>query len=268
MYTGTKRIDVKRQGDVVCANGKVSTNGASLNVYSFYVDGVLIDTGSASLAAEFQSFFKTVDFDQVVLTHYHEDHTGNCRWIEENNPVPQRIHAESIEVCAKRAIYPLYREVVWGRREGFRATPLEKTFQSRTTTWEVIPTPGHSKDHVAFYNRQLGAMFTGDLYVQTKTKLVLREEDIKETMASLQKLLTYDFDQVYCNHAGYLPDGKQRIADKYAYLQEIEHHVKQYKEQGYTAHEITKKMFPNRYPILQFSEGEWSADHIVNAFIK
>lgn len=268
MYKLEKSIDIEQHGDVVCANGKVSVMGTTMSVYSYYIDGVIIDTGSASLADEFQPFFQSVDFDQVVLTHYHEDHTGNCAWIEANYDVPQLINEDSIDVCAEQAVYPLYREVVWGRREGFRATPMGETFQSRTTTWDIIPTPGHSKDHLAFYNRQLGTMFTGDLYVQTKTKLVLEEENIVETMASLKKVLTYDFEQVYCNHAGLLTDGKQKLADKYDYLQEIEGQVLHYKEQGYTANEITNMMFPQKYPIVQVSNGEWAPNHIVNAFLK
>lgn len=110
-------------------------------------------------------------------------------------------------------------------------------------------------------------MFTGDLYIQTKTKVVLDEENIVHTLASLKKLLNYDFQEVYCCHAGYLADGRNRIDEKITYIEEMEDKVRQLFQHGYSVEEITKSIFPRDYPITQVSEEQWSSKHIITAFI-
>ncbi|MEG0261171.1 MAG: MBL fold metallo-hydrolase [Lysinibacillus sp.] len=267
MFKVEKSIDIGRNVDIQFANGKVSLMGTALNVYSYCVDGVLIDTGSASLDKEFQSFFKDIHFEQVMLTHHHEDHTGGAAWIQKDYNVPLFIHEDSVDICAKKGKYPLYRQAVWGKRAPFQATAFGQTFQSRNATWDVIATPGHTTDHLAFYNREIGTMFSGDLYVQSKTKLVLQEENIVETMHSLRKVLTYDFEEVCCCHSGYLPDGRGKLTEKLAYLENLEGEVKHLHTKGLSPKEITKTLFPRQYPISKFSQGEWDASHMIKAFL-
>src|SRR5699024_12566035 len=84
------------------------------------------------------------------------------------------------EYCMTKADYPLYRKIFWGKRKPFRAEPIGETFTSRNATWKVIKTPGHAIDHLAFLNKETGQLFTGDLYCQEKTKVILREESRSE----------------------------------------------------------------------------------------
>ena len=268
MFKLEKSVVIDGNNDVQWAQGKAAVQGIAMSVYSFYVDGLLIDTGSSSLEQEFQSFFNRVDIQQVALTHGHEDHVGNAAWIQQNKDVPIYIHRDSVDVCARDGELPFYRKVLWGERPAFDAKPFGDTFQTNQATWDVIATPGHSTDHLAFYNRAIGAMFTGDLYVQTKTKVVLDEENIVHTLASLKHLLNYDFESIYCCHAGYLADGRAKIIEKIAYLEELESDVRKFYEQGYSVEDISKAVFRRDYPITEISEEQWSSKHIITAFIQ
>lgn len=263
-----KSVVFDRNQDVQWAQGKVAAQGIAMSVYSFYVDGLLIDTGSSSLTKEFQSFFNEIDIQQVALTHGHEDHAGNAAWIQQNKDVPIYIHRDSVDSCAKDGEFPLYRKVLWGERPAFIAKPLENTFQTNQATWEVIATPGHTTDHVAFYNRSTGAMFTGDLYVQTKTKVVMDEENIVQTLASLKHLLHYEFETIYCCHAGFLADGRTKVIEKIAYLEELEGNVRKLYDKGHSVEEIAKAIFPREYPITKASGEQWSSKHMITAFIQ
>lgn len=268
MFKLEKSVAIDRNNDVQWAQGKVAVQGIAMSVYSFYVDGLLIDTGSSSLAQEFQSFFNEVDIQQVALTHAHEDHSGNAIWIQQQKEVPIYIHGEAVDECASDSNLPLYRKVLWGERPGFSAKPLGATLQTNRATWDVIATPGHTTDHVSFYNRATGEMFTGDLYVQTKTKVVLDEENIVHTLASLKHLLNYDFETIYCCHAGFLVDGRTKIIEKIAYLEELEGNIFKLYNQGNTVEEISKSIFPREYPITKVSGEQWSSNHIITAFIQ
>ena len=268
MFDLEKSVVIDRNGDVQWAQGKVAVQGIAMSVYSFYVDGLLIDTGSSSLTEEFQSFFNEIDIQQVALTHVHEDHAGNAAWIQKHKDVPIYVHRDSVDICAKDGEFLFYRKVLWGERPAFVAKPLGNTLQTNQATWDVIATPGHTTDHVAFYNRSIGAMFTGDLYVQSKTKVVLDEENVVHTLASLKHLLHYDFETVYCCHAGFLPDGRAKIIEKIAYLEELEGNVRKLYNQGYPIEEIAKAIFPRDYPITKVSGEQWSSKHMITAFIQ
>ncbi|MFJ7734425.1 MBL fold metallo-hydrolase [Lysinibacillus sp. NPDC097231] len=267
MFKREKSIEIQQNRDVRCAHGKVAIQGIGMSVYSFFVDGLLIDTGSYSLSQEFQSFFKELSIEQLALTHSHEDHAGNAAWIQQHKNVPIYIHRDSVSLCAEDGEYPLYRQALWGERPAFVAQSFGDTLQTNSAIWDVIETPGHTTDHLSFYNRETGAMFTGDLFIQTKTKVVLDEENIVHTLASLKKLLNYDFEVIYCCHAGFIEDGRTKIKEKITYLEEMEGAVKQLFNKGYSVEEITKAIFPRDYPITKASGEQWSSKHIITAFI-
>ena len=45
-------------------------------VHSFFVDGLLIDTGQSNIRKEYMEAISNFHIDQVFITHHHEDHTG------------------------------------------------------------------------------------------------------------------------------------------------------------------------------------------------
>jgi len=256
-------LEVKSIGEVKSA---YVTAGA-LGVYSYITDGIIIDTGSQSILKALIPFFDSNDYDQVLLTHYHEDHTGGCAWIQANKNVPIYIHPMSIDICAKQGDYPDYRKQIWGVREGFEALPIEETFQSRNYSWEVIYTPGHSPDHVSFLNQSNGVLFSGDLFVTPKTKVILQEELIPSTMDSIEKVLQYEFQEVFCAHAGYMPNGKEMLRKKLDYLKNLEGEVFHLNSQGLSIEEIQQKLLPASYPIITVSDHEWDSKHMITSIL-
>ncbi|MBD8036460.1 MBL fold metallo-hydrolase [Solibacillus sp. A46] len=263
-----KKSEISEKSDVKMINGFVKFQSVRLNVYCFEVDGVLIDTGAVSLLEEFKPFFNTMDVDQVMLTHYHEDHTGGAHFLQTAYNLPIFMNETRIEECKYKANYPLYRKLFWGARKPFEAQPLENNFTSRTGRWKVIPTPGHTNDHSSFLNEETGQLFTGDLYVTPKTKVVLREESIPQIISSLELALSLDFQEMYCNHAGYIENGKEALQRKLNNLKELSGKIELMAEKGMTPSEITKQLFDKKYPITKLSLGEWDAAHIVTSVLK
>lgn len=262
-----KSFTTEMVNGVQTGNGIISLLNVHMNVYVFCVDGVLIDTGAQSIEKEFWPFFNDLEIDQVVVTHYHEDHTGCAAFLQQKYQAPILMNKMMIDYCRKKADYPLYRKLFWGRRKPFEGMEIGKTFASRHAIWDVIETPGHSNDHLSFLNRQTGQLFTGDLYCQPRTKVVLREESVPAIIHSLKRVLTYDFEEVYCCHAGFLKKGRIALQRKLDYLLEIQEKViTQYKE-GKTPYQIKEFLFPRNYPITKFSQGEWDSIHIINSVL-
>jgi endoribonuclease LACTB2 len=263
-----KHFVQKEVNGVTMGNGTVFFQRVKLNVHCFFIDGVLIDTGSKSLEKVFKPFFKKLAIDKVVMTHFHEDHTGCAAFLQEELQKPLFMNDIMIEYCMKKADYPLYRQVFWGKRKPFRAEPIGETFLSPNATWSVIKTPGHAIDHLAFLNNETGQLFTGDLYCQEKTKVVLREENIPVLIESLKGVLMYDFDEVFCSHAGHLSNGRTAITRKLDYLLELQGNILKLYDEGKTPEAIKASLLPKKYPIMFFSSGEWDSIHIVHSIIK
>lgn len=263
-----KSFNEQTINEVQMGNGTVAFQGVKLNVHCFVLDGVLIDTGSKSLEKEFKPFFIQQKIDQVVITHYHEDHTGCAAFLQKERLLPIYMSDVKLDYCTKNPDYPLYRKFFWGKRSPFHAKAIGQTFSSRTATWDVIETPGHSIDHLAFLNRETGQLFTGDLYCQKKTKVALREESIPTIINSLRKVLVYDFEDVFCSHAGYLKQGRLALQNKLDYLVDLQENVIKLYEDGVSARQISTTLFSRKYPIILFSAGEWDSLHIITSIIQ
>lgn len=259
--------EITQVGEVHMINSIIKTPQITMSVHSFCMDGVLIDTGSQTMKQAFQSFFEQNDFDQVMLTHFHEDHTGNAASIQDKYDVPIYLHQMSTHLTKQPQRLPLYRKFLWGDVEPFFTKPLKKTFESRNDTWEAIDTPGHSPDHVSFYNQSKGVLFTGDLFVTPRPKVILVDENILDTMYSLKKIQTYDIDQMFCCHAGLVKNPKKMIQMKIDYLEEIEGKALALQQKGKDVDEITAEIFPKDYPIIAESNSEWSAVHMIRRFL-
>lgn len=255
-------------GNVRYMEGVVALNKVKLNVYCYEVDGMLIDTGAPRLLSDFKPFFDKVRADKVVLTHSHEDHVGGAAYIKHKYNLPIYMDRIGIEDSTKKANYPFYRKVFWGKREPFQALPLEKTIESRNATWDVIQTPGHAPDHVSLLNRKTGQLFTGDLFVQPQTKIILKDESIPTIISSIRRVLGYDFEELYCCHAGHVKSGRSVLQSKLDYLLELQEKIRELSRKGYSEKEIQKQLFNGRYSISYISFGEWDSIHIIRSVLR
>ena len=77
--------------------------------------------------------------------------------------------------CAEDGDYPLYRQALWGTTRVCCPT-IWSNLTNERATWDVIETPGHTTDHLSFYNRETGAMFTGDLFISQRQRLCLMKK--------------------------------------------------------------------------------------------
>ncbi|MEN6347988.1 MAG: MBL fold metallo-hydrolase [Syntrophomonas sp.] len=247
---------------------RVDALAASLLVYVYWVDGVLIDSGPSRLRNGIDGFCSGKRLDKIVHTHFHEDHTGNTGFLSTKYKIPSYIAPLYVEDCMKAGRLPFYRRVFWGERPAFNPLPLPTIIENGTTRLKVIPTPGHTYDHVVFLNENEGLLFTGDLYVHHKTRIIMRQENMPVLMDSLRRLLNEEFDTVFCSHAGVVENGYELIRKKLEHLEALQEQVISLSNQGLVVKEIYRRMFPKRMPIQFFSNGEWSPYHIVRSLIE
>ncbi|WP_270180521.1 MBL fold metallo-hydrolase [Alkalihalobacillus sp. CinArs1] len=237
-----------------------------MSVYLYMVDQLLIDTGPARLHDELKQYIEKQPIDKIILTHHHEDHTGNAHLFSKG--IPTYIHSTGIQYCEQKPSLPFYRKMFWGNRKAFTPTILGDEIHSEHHAFDVIHTPGHAPDHVVLLEREKGLLFSGDLYVMSRPKSIFAFESIPGIIDSIENVLTYDFSTMFCSHSGYIPNGRNRLEEKLTYLKTVQHDVLRKYQEGKSASEIQKELFPSAHALNYFSLFENSPKHIVTSIIK
>lgn len=253
----------KIDNDLIAAEIKSGLFPFQLVVYLYILDGVLIDAGSGNILKKTKSFFNNQILNYVVITHVHEDHTGAAAWIKEKKKIPVYINKNSINEALQKSDVPLYRRLVWGNRDGFAADALPAFINTGKYRLDVIDAPGHHHDHVVFHEKNMGWLFTGDLYVSRRQLVAFKDENIKDAINSIKKILKLDFDTIFCGHSGVHSNGKDKLKSKLDFFLDIQYRVKTLEKEGLPLDEIKRRLFPDRNLWEYISNGEWSSMNIV-----
>lgn len=261
-------LQITSHKDIECARITVKVFDKKLDVCSFYFNGTVIDTGPRRAFKQFVNFFRNRQIKQVLLTHYHEDHSGNAFWFD-NQGINIYARSPSLEYLSTKPKLPVYRWYFWGSRPGITARKLTQRVELDNNDYlSVIKTPCHSRDHTAFYFPGKGVLFTGDLFVSHRTKLLMKQQNIYQTMMDLRKVLEYDFDTVCCSHSGIIKDGKEMIRKKLEHLEITRGKVIELYNKGLTAKEINDRLFGNSRTMEIISRGEWCSLNLVKSFLE
>jgi glyoxylase-like metal-dependent hydrolase (beta-lactamase superfamily II) len=234
-----------------------------LEICLYIVDGLLIDAGSANTLRKLKRVLNSERITCAAITHVHEDHTGAASWIKENLKKPVYLHKDSIVEASAGSSIPLYRRLVWGNRAGFAADPMPQFIETGRYRLDVINSPGHHKNHVVFHEKEMGWLFTGDLYVSRRQLVAFKDENINDAIKSIKNILRLDFDTMFCGHSGVHYNGKEKLKSKLDYFLQIQEQVKNLENSGLHHEEINKKLFPGSNLWTKISGGEWSSLNII-----
>jgi len=217
-----------------------------MSVYIYVLDGVIIDTGQSHMQKYVLEQLRNTHPHIILLTHHHEDHSGNALALSRFHRVDIFGHPITVEKMAKiRKILP-YQRFIWGKSKNVNVKPLGSVIESAQFTLQPVHTPGHSKDHTVYLEEKNGWLFAGDLYLGERIKFFRSDEKIYDQIDSLKKMRDFDFDAIFCAHNPCLENGKPRIAHKLQFLEDIVGRVQVLKKQGLSDNAIIKRMDPNK----------------------
>ena len=258
---------ILREQNVLCIGSKASLPGFSIPVWTYFLDGVLVDTGPYSLRKELGPVFQKQPIEQAILTHFHEDHCGLAAWLQETKGVAVRMPPLFINRAQTPGALPLYRRLCWGKRKAFRPTCLTQSLSTGRYTLQVLPAPGHTQDHVVFFEPEQGWLFSGDVFVRSKPELGFYEEDMSVLIQTLQSLIQLDFDTLFCSHAGAQPKGKKLLSQKLDYLCTLQEKAKDMQKKGWDIEEIVSGLLPRKRLVERVSRGQWTRKNLVQSLL-
>ncbi len=239
-------------------------------VSAYLVDGLLIDTGCKHTANELNDYLKNCELKKAVNTHYHEDHIGGNKIIQDNFNVNIMAHSNSIPLINKTpSLYP-YQELVWGYPDKAEITPIEgNTIETTCYTFEVIETPGHSQDHIVLVESRQGWCFSGDLFISEMPKVIRPEEDIAEIISSMKKLLELPYDFTLFPSVGEVVlKGKEAVSNCVNYLSDLHSRSKQLAREGLTPPEIRDSIFGKESTLAMLTDGQFSSENLIKSLLK
>jgi len=130
--------------------------------------------------------------------------------------------------------------------KGFNASPFSDCLKTKNHCFQVIHTPGHTDNHVVLLEEDKKWLFCGDMYVASRQKIAFIEENMAETIISLEKIAKLNFKHLFCAHSGIHHKGKEHILAKLDYFYKLREKIYALRKNGLSDDEINRIVFPKK----------------------
>jgi glyoxylase-like metal-dependent hydrolase (beta-lactamase superfamily II) len=236
-------------------------------VEAYLVDGLLIDSGPPATASEVVAWCRGRDVLQVVNTHHHEDHAGGDSALQRLLGVPIAAPARAVPALSDPHRLQFYRRLVWGQPGHVEVEPLGDVVETLHHRLKVVPTPGHSPDHVCFFEPQQGWLFSGDLFIHERARYLRADEDAHEILVSLRSVLALRPRLLICSHAGFVEDPCATIERKIAYWEHLADRARALRREGLSLREVADHLLGPEGLASTVSRGHFAKINLIRSLL-
>ncbi|TXT54459.1 MAG: putative Hydroxyacylglutathione hydrolase [Promethearchaeota archaeon] len=147
---------------------------------------------------------------EAYRSHYRESHPSELYKV---NSLKTRINFHS-----QRVLSTFFYKIIYGISFDYK---VDKIIQSDSKLhiggkiWKIIPSPGHTSDHISLYNEDTGILFSGDNILRSITTwLGPPESNIKQYITSLQEIKGLsNLRMIFPAHGSPIMEPKKRIEE-------------------------------------------------------
>jgi len=238
--------------------------GINTQFIVYRIGDTVIDTGPSNQWRYVKGFLDSQPVSQLLLTHHHEDHSGNADRIAKQYGLTPKAPKLAQVKLSNGYKTPLMQKIVWGSPRPVDTQALKETeFLSNGEKIIPVHTPGHAKDLTCFYLPQKAYFFSGDLFISRKLKLLRSDENLQQILDSIDKVLTLDFNILFCPHGGIQEKGKRVLKEKRDNIYQTCEVAQKYQKQGLSLEAITEKVLGPEDMIAKISGGNFSKRNLI-----
>ncbi len=238
-------------------------------VAAYFVDGLLIDTGFARIAQTFFNTLRQREVEQIVNTHHHEDHVGANFLFEQKMKLRAFAHRDAIPLIAHppHKLKP-YRDQTWGVPQAAHAEPIGDELQTPKHKFQVLRLPGHSEDHIGLYEPQEGWLFSGDLFLSVKVRVLRIDEDLQASLASLRKVISLPMSRLFCGSGRVLENPNEALRLKLNFYEELQTRARELRAQGWPTERICDRLLGKEDSFHFLSQNEFAKLHLIKGLLE
>jgi glyoxylase-like metal-dependent hydrolase (beta-lactamase superfamily II) len=133
--------------------------------------------------------------------------------------------------------------------------------------FEVIPTPGHSPDHICLFEPDQGWLFSGDAYIGGKDRALRKGFDPYGIIESLKRLAKLPVQTIFSGSGTVRAEGTRPLEEKIAYLEELGERICTLHDQGLSPRSIQRRLLGREHAIAYLTLGHFSGLALVRAFL-
>lgn len=266
-------IQVEQHGPVIAIRLARGFLGRPLYWTTVYwVDGLLIDSGPAVGARDLLRVLEQVEVRQIAITHGHEDHIGGLAALRRRYPdAPVYASRRTADLIRDPAALGMqfYRRMVWGAPAPLEGVTALDAVDDRITTrnyrLRAVETPGHSPDHVAYFEPRLRWLFAGDAFIGGRDRTWAPEFDLFAVLGSLQMLVSLEPARLFPGSGNVRRNPVPDLLDKINYLTELAAAVGKLDAAGVSSAEIAALLLPDDRRMAFWTQRHYTAVHLVEA---
>jgi ribonuclease/clavin/mitogillin len=237
-------------------------------VCAYLVDGLLVDTGMAHTVEEFTKFFKDKYLKVAVNTHFHEDHISGNKFLQNAYGIEIYAPALSVDKINKPAkLYP-YQEEVWGYPVPSVVKTLGDHVNTQNYRFEVIPTPGHDRDHICLFEKTNGWLFTSDLYISTKPVACRPIDDMWQILADLENIRALNPQILFPAPTHVVKEPAAKLDELISYLEELGTRIEELYKKGKSVERIKEEIFSSEDMFAEMTQQQFSSLNMAKSFLK
>jgi glyoxylase-like metal-dependent hydrolase (beta-lactamase superfamily II) len=232
--------------------------GYSVSVY--LVRGMAVDLGFPAVEQDIVAMLAQVQPAGVLLTHYHEDHSGNAE-LAARAGLPLAVSDATLAHLRAATPLALYRRVIWGTPPPF-VSPITR-FGSDVL--RLVPAPGHSDDHHVVWDAERETLFSGDLFLGVKVRLAHPSENPRQLARSVRAAAALRPTRMFDAHRGPIAHPVEALSAKANWLDETIGEIERGIAKGWPDRVIARTVLGREEATAYVSRGAMSKENFVRA---
>ena len=230
------------------------------DVSTYAVRGMVIDSAFSDVGDELEQWLNAHGSRGLIVTHYHEDHAGNVERMAQRG-LPLWIAPATLVHLTKPGPIGWYRRWCWGAQPAL-ASPVTPFAPDGL---ELMPTPGHSKDHHVVWDATTRTVFGADLFLGVKVRVSHppHREDVREQIVSLRRVIALNPLRYFDAHRGLVPNAVAQLQKKLAWMEETVAGIDALIDQRLDDRAIVKRLFGGEDRMGLISFGDYSRNNFV-----